>query len=1159
MLKNIHLHVDSDEFRQHALEQQAAKEIDQRQRENLNAIQRYMPNIRNYLLADKSSSVSVLCNKHGELNIVDYQSGRVLYGEHPYEEAQEQVRYFAEYPLRVELSPLSNGEEPALRPFLDGLQSTAAETYRKSQPLPDKINVMVVLGFGLGFHVEQLIQSFQINHLIVYEPNIAYIRCSISAMQWKQTLELAKKKNTGLYLQIGKDGSELAAHIEELAANVPISDFYLFQHYPQEVFNEVSEKLATENWEMFKRWDPGSRKTLPNENYLSAWQSPTDHTQWSAEHLNLEQFTANLEALKKYFPAIHQQFKDYQPAHWTPLANTSGEVNVFHKETLMPLYGSSPIEDCLKSFEDFAEQPNKDSLILSYAGKKLNPYLHYQFVEKIQPVLEEIEEYKGELLATIKSMIIFGMGAGYQLPYIFEKYKVEKLFICEPNKDYFYASLFAIDWAKVLQIVDETDARIYLDIGDDGSNLVGDLLSQFHAVGPYILASTYFYQGYYNVALIRAIAELREQLQVIIAMGDYFDHSRYCITHTTWALENKIPFLVRNASDFLSAEMKDTPVFIVGNGPSLDSLLPLIKEHEEQVIVVSCGTALQSLHRHGITPDFHAEIEINRSTFDWAARVGDFSYLKNISLISCNGVHPDACNLYRDTFLAFKEGESASISIARIFPEHKWAMLGKSYPTVTNFAADFITTIGFRQIYLCGVDMGFVNTGHHHSKSSGYYKDDGEQLYDYSEDNDVSILVEGNLRDKVYTKFEFKIAKRMMEQAIEGRCEVYNPNDGAKIAGAQPLYPEDVFVVNNPQIKRNCLRLLKTHCFKYFDKESINHVKNTYQHSALSKELDELNELVAAEVTSTDEAAALIEKQRDLLLDSFRYNKSLIFYYFNGTVNYINSAFMRALSVKNDESRVAIFNQLHNKWRATLAEMTVSLNYDIDSFDFISSFASERRKFFYPRYLEKLGYKYEILPEEKMFLLPFSGPGRIPLPALNADLFRFIFVSKSNINTLNLEQDNQVFIFKCFDLLRESYDMFSTKRVLFLPGNFMDENCPFSNNDLHRVNIAILASTFNFAEFIIIPKIMIDPKLQCVEDFFDLSWISSFYIYDGFEFILLKKTRLITSEKMIGTGDRLSFMTEVTALDLIFREITMEEQRANKEALLKRCPELGKR
>src|SRR5690606_10036454 len=70
------------------------------------------------------------------------------------------------------------------------------------------------------------------------------------------------------------------------------------------------------------------------------------------------------------------------------------------------------------------------------------------------------------------------------------------------------------------------------------------------------------------------------------------------------------------------------PVFIVGNGPSLDQCFDYLHQYKDQVVIISCGTALKALHKHGIKPDFHAELEQNRATYEWVSQVDDPEYLK---------------------------------------------------------------------------------------------------------------------------------------------------------------------------------------------------------------------------------------------------------------------------------------------------------------------------------------------------------------------------------------------------------------------------------------------------------------------------------------------------------------------------------------------------
>ena len=94
-------------------------------------------------------------------------------------------------------------------------------------------------------------------------------------------------------------------------------------------------------------------------------------------------------------------------------------------------------------------------MILGYAGGKLIHHSHHKMVRRIQEYLTGMEEEEGELPETVKSMLLFGMGSGYQLEALSKSRDIEKLFVCEPNRDYFFASLYAIDWAAILTKVEE--------------------------------------------------------------------------------------------------------------------------------------------------------------------------------------------------------------------------------------------------------------------------------------------------------------------------------------------------------------------------------------------------------------------------------------------------------------------------------------------------------------------------------------------------------------------------------------------------------------------------------------------------------------------------------------------------------------------------------
>lgn len=936
MLNNIQIHLASDESKQEQLEVEMAEVISANHRENINAFQRAIPSLVPYCLSAIENNFSVFANKFGEANIVDFGQGRTLYGLNPEQEISEQVENFVKFPLRVSFNNTPNilWESPAHEKDFRALASYRTLIHRN--PLPKDIDTLVIFGLGLGKHIEMLLAKTSPKNIVIYEPEIQFFKCSSMAISWKAILERAKANGIQLFLQLGKDGRDLITDMLELREHVDFNQFYVYQHYHHPVFDSLTKAITFESWQGLLKEGINFNIHQTTESFCPKWCVPVDLKEYLPCLPDDPFFIRNLNAFKKYFPVIYEEFKAFTPKIWIPVRAHSGDINLLNKENLAPWYSRFSRKECDENFKNFSNHPNKDGLVLGYSGEKLKHYAHYKFVKTTESLLSVAEDKSATLPSTIKSMIMFGLGVGYQLEQLLKKHDVEKLFICEPNRDFFYGSLFAIDWHEILHQIDQSNGRLYINIGDEGTMLFRDLLNQFYSIGPYILNHTYFYQSYYNAMLNQAIAQLREQLQLVISMGEYFDHAFYGIAHTKEGISRQYPLLTFEPAKKFNADESELPIVIVGNGPSLDHALVKIKEIRDNVILVSCGTALQVLHQNNISPDFHAEIEQNRTTFDWAARIGDFDFLKGISLLSCNGIHPDTCNLYKDVFIAFKEGESSTVSAMASFPKNAHEVLQFAFPTVTNFALNLFIKLGFKQVYLMGVDLGFKDQKTHHSKSSGYYDEQGNELYDYSEKNNMAIPIEGNFRSTVFTKNEFKLAKTIMEQSLaSGKIDCYNCSDGAKILGAVPLALDSLLIAENKALRKVTIQKIKT---KAFSSPVLNNGQSSFdikfEHSRLMDEISAFKQrsLSSQSQLSPNELESLIVDLKRMLFASYEYGRSLLFYYLYGTTNYASALFSK-LAFFDREEFEKFAPDCVESWITFLDTAEKMLSKDSNSFD----------------------------------------------------------------------------------------------------------------------------------------------------------------------------------------------------------------------------------
>lgn len=1130
MRKAIQLFLDKDEELQSRIESQMAPVLSRNLELSLLAFRRTMPSIHTLLNKARQQKSSVYLNADGEFDVVDYGSGNVLYGDKINQSVQRSVEQFLSAPTHFKFEP---------------------ETHNSQLDVNATNDTLVVMGLGLGLHLPKLMEAdLALKHVIIYEPNIDYLVCSLYTGVWLSVFEIAKRNNIAIYLQIEKNGESLFNDFSEFYEHVKRENAFIYFHYHSDSFDRIRSALENTDWVLSKRTKLyGKKRTF--EDYIVPWPPVVEPKKWNEDSLNHALFESNITVLKRYFPDIAAEFEHYELSHWRVVANEHSAVNLVHNKTGSFLYTEDPVQDAERVVDMFKTNPNRDGLVLNYTGGKLKRYFHYQTVLRVQQEMKNMAEAQGALPSVIKSLIIFGLGQGGQLEKLLDEYDVEKMFLVEPNRDFFYASLFSIDWASILQKIDESEGRIYLNIGDDGTHLVKDILRQFQTIGTYNLTNTYLLKGYDNLLLEPAINKLREELRLIVAMGDYFEHSRYGVAHTKWVLENKVRFLSELDDKNRHKHLRDVPVLVVGNGPSLDGLLPLLHEEKDNAIIISCGTALQALHKNGIVPDFHAEVEQNRTTFDWSTRIEDPEYLKKIRLISCNGLHPDTISLYKETFLAFKTGEAASLMMSSLFPDKPFAGLKTSYPTVSNFVVNLVCEIGFKEVYLLGVDMGFVDINHHHSKSSGYYQANGKELYSYQQEYNASLIVEGNLRPYVNTKYEFKMSKTVMEQTIAGyKTEFYNLNDGAKIEGARALLKDNVIVSSTPDIKQELMQWIERKAYTLIDTEVFaSRYNEKHKVEDLLEGLKSLRAIAQQKIESIEQAETCIDDTRMVLIDAYHSGNATLFYYMNGSVNYINSVLNKVLNFEDKEIVFDAFNRTLGYWAVCLDDIIHSMTLAPYELDFVTSFPLERQRAALKQYFSRHKISVDSAHSSEA-LKSMSEALSLPLDCCeNNEKARTQVLVELFGNTKDVPRNDKlcVLVTNARDLsqLVDSCKTPSDQVVIYLPPVFEELTWleGYASAQEYGFYIALLASTCSSEIKFVLPKIPDElPELEAIEKI-DLACFDDFYVYDCHNFIVFSASPLPESAMTTGSGERLRYLPTLRAENFATIEILISKSK----------------
>ncbi|WP_421311951.1 6-hydroxymethylpterin diphosphokinase MptE-like protein [Aeromonas veronii] len=508
-------------------------------------------------------------------------------------------------------------------------------------------------------------------------------------------------------------------------------------------------------------------------------------------------FSQNIAAFRKYIPHIADMYESYQPIRpFRFFCNENGQPNMAWIDDDVAVYGDEPYLICETLVKEFMDKGGLSRFTFS---KEANPlgFMHVEYLNKLNAYLNDIsarEDRLGQVPHEVPSALIFGVGLGYHLGYLYERCKIGTLFLFEPDLDLFYASLYCFDWAPLLGYLHQENLGLHILLGQDENTIVKDFASAIQRRGSFLVANAFIMWGYQNEK-IRKLIEIVQQEYYQLVMGwGFFDDNLIALSHTINNIERAVPFLQYNKK--ISPVYQRTPVFIIANGPSLDESIAFIKENKDRAILISCGSAMTALHKVGIKPDIHVETERTKIVYDFLANLNDSDYQREILFLSSDVIHPDCSTLFNKSMLTFKLGEPGFTLYKNYFSHlQPYAAFSGMNPLVGNIGVSLPINLGFKKIYLFGMDNGYRQRGYHHSRFSAYYNNNdkaeafGEKVY-----GDSQRTCEGNFGGVVISNIMFDTSRRVIEGVLAANRDVqcFNCSNGAKIEMARPLLSTEI-------------------------------------------------------------------------------------------------------------------------------------------------------------------------------------------------------------------------------------------------------------------------------------------------------------------------------------------------------------------------------
>lgn len=401
-------------------------------------------------------------------------------------------------------------------------------------------------------------------------------------------------------------------------------------------------------------------------------------------------------------------------------------------------------------------------------------------------------------------LIVFGLGLGLHLEQLIDRLDVRSVIIVEQYDEFLYHAMHHVDFSILFEKLNGRRGSLNIIVENVPEVIANFIFYMMRQDSFGLIDGSYIFDHYSSFVLKEAKSRFLDRLPLLSANPGFFEDEQIMIRNYVGnaATEDSVVFADKPRS------VKKTPVIICGSGPSVDTSIDFVKANRNNAIIISCGTGLGALLGYGVRPDYHVEIENTPGPVEIVQGLSTKHDLSEITLIASNTVRPALSACFPKRIHFFRD----SVCSSKLFGQ-RYGEIYYAAPTVANTAARIAFGMGFRTLYLVGVDLGARDKDNHHGRHS-IYMADKEFLKTHPGHlaaTNYTIQVPGNFGGSVVTNQSFLYASVHFSGLIAryDHVKVWNLSDGIRIPGAIPCLPESAMIQNDVSRKARDLEWLR--------------------------------------------------------------------------------------------------------------------------------------------------------------------------------------------------------------------------------------------------------------------------------------------------------------------------------------------------------------
>ncbi len=505
-----------------------------------------------------------------------------------------------------------------------------------------------------------------------------------------------------------------------------------------------------------------------------------------------ELYDRNRAFFEREYANLFQKLRDIGPTRSTLVGSAaSGDLNIDLGHTLF--YDTDAVSFAARQIEEFKRVPGQ---FFMNPPQRYNPpgFVHERVSEAMYEFLDGRELPKLPLKPNHDSgyLLVFGLGLGLHLDPLIEECDVRQIVVIEEFFEFFEHSCWCLDWEALHAKATARNTYFHFIIGNDPATVHSRMHWFMRGEGFGLIDGSYIFRHYRSMLLDNVYEQFKKELPLLPISIGFWEDELVMIKNCGFNLIHYDSYLL----DTTPRLERDVPAFIIGSGPSVDKSFDVIRANRDKAVLFSCGTGLSTLLHNGIVPDFHCELENVVGSFKHLEMLRDaHGTLKQITLIAANTVYPEMLDLFDSRILFFRD----SVCTTSLWAPDKVGIYGAT-PTVTNVGIRASLLMGFRQLYLFGVDLGTRDTKKRHSDQSIYAtnRDWAAQYEDTS--RAWNIPMTANFGGTAFTNDILQWARMLMIHSLDPfpTAKVFNCSDGVRITGTIPKLPRTVTLKSPP-------------------------------------------------------------------------------------------------------------------------------------------------------------------------------------------------------------------------------------------------------------------------------------------------------------------------------------------------------------------------